>query len=145
MSPLSQKKRFVQVSLKVKTCAIELIAEKRHRKSSIEVITEEKDDLIEDTLNSHKGANSEVIKEVMSEHNEIMPEIQIEMADFDPNHNQAQTENVFNSDNGFPHLEEEEDATDYLKELQAILVDNESTFLQNENFSQLKRGLISLD
>ena len=73
-----------------------------------------------------------------------MPEVQIEMADFDPNYHQAQTENIHNSDHGFPHLDEE-DAADYLKELQAILLDNESTFLENENFGQLKKGLISLD
>ena len=115
---------------------IELVQEKRPRKASIEVIDEEKEDLMEPTELSKEIAHSTVgaEKEINSEVNEIATDVKISISNYNTEDRQNYTEEV-----------ESIDQLQQLEDIQTVLHGNEKDFMNSESFSKIKQGIISLD
>ena len=78
--------------------------------------------------------------------NTITTEKQIEVTDLESPEEKPNTEDQEQKiEMVFPPLEEEEEDSDYFDELQNVILDDEAEFLNSENFSEMKKGLVSLE
>jgi hypothetical protein len=109
------------------------------RKSSIEVINEKED--LTSFVESVKIANkSEAPKESSSENNDFNDDSEVKISII--SHNESD-HNVFEYISDIHHVEDTD--SKWYEDLEAILQDNEHTFLENENFINLKKGFIWLE
>jgi hypothetical protein len=107
------------------------------------VIAEEREDLIENTGNSDdgtkqpKGANSEI--------NELVQEQNIDIGHLSSVYNYPNTEENHELMDKFSQMQDDKEEADYIEGLQAVLDDDETTFLDGIYFKELRKGYISLE